>query len=114
MIASAEESVSYSFGVREGICVESSWMGSRVRSIRADRKRVSSETPAVEEEADGRAGNCLNRGGEWGQPRTWPGLRDARLKRGREVGIGGDRAPSSLVLVKLRGRKIGGAERATS
>ena len=50
------------------------------------------------------------RGGEGGQPGTWPGLRDARPKQGREIGVGGDRAPSSLVFVKLRGRKIEGAE----
>ena len=50
-------------------------------------------------------------GGEGGQPGTWPGLRDARLKRGRKIGVGGDRAPSSLVFVNLRGRKIEGAER---
>ena len=66
MIASPEERVSHSFGERKGICVESSWMRSRVRSISADRKRTSSETPAVEEEADGRAGNCPNKGGGWG------------------------------------------------
>ena len=53
-------------------------------------------------------------GGEGGQPGTWPGLRDARPKRGREIGVGGDRAPSSLVFVNLRGRKIEGAERANS
>ena len=111
MIASPEERVSHSFGVREGICVESSWMRSRVRSIRAERKRASSETPAVEEEAEGRAGNCPNKGGGGGQPGTWPGLRDARPKRGGEIGVGGDRAPSSLVFVNLRGRKIEGAER---
>ena len=52
------------------------------------------------------------RGGEGGQPGTWPGLRDAKPKRGGEIGVGGDRAPSSLVFVKLRGRKIEGAERA--
>ena len=52
------------------------------------------------------------RGGEGGQPGAWPGLRDARPKRGRKIGVGGDRAPSNLVFVKLRGRKIEGAERA--
>ena len=66
MIASPEERVSHSFGVREGICVESSWMRSRVRSIREERKRASSETPAVEDEAEGRAGNCPNTGGGGG------------------------------------------------
>ena len=66
MIASPEERVSHSFREREGICVESSWMQSRVRSIRADKNRASSETPAVEEEADGGAGNCLNKGGGGG------------------------------------------------
>ena len=50
-------------------------------------------------------------GGEGGQPETWPGLRDAKPKRGREVGVGGNRAPSNLVFIKLRGRKIEGAER---
>ena len=50
------------------------------------------------------------RGGEGGQPGTWPGLRDARPKRGGVIGVRGDRAPSSLVFVKLRGRKIEGAE----
>ena len=80
MIASPEERVSHSFGEREGICEESSWMRSRVRSISADRNRASLEKPVVEEEADGRAGNCPNKGGEGGQPGTWPGLRDARSK----------------------------------
>ena len=51
------------------------------------------------------------RGEEGGQSGTWPGLRDARPKRGRKIGVGGDRAPSSLVFVKLRGRKKEGAER---
>ena len=41
----------------------------------------------------------------------WSGLRDAKRKRGEESGVGGDRAPSDLVFVKLRGRKIKGAER---
>ena len=66
MITSPEERVSHSFGEREGICVGSSWMRSRVRSIRAVKKRASSETPAVEEEADGRAENCPNKGGGGG------------------------------------------------
>ena len=48
-------------------------------------------------------------GGEEGQPGTWPGLREAKPKRGREIGVGGDHAPSNLVFVKLRGRKIEGA-----
>ena len=52
------------------------------------------------------------RGGEGGRLATWPGLRDARPKRGREIGVGGNRAPSNLVFVKCRGRKKGGAERA--
>ena len=52
--------------------------------------------------------------GEVGQPGTWPGLRDAKPKGGREIGKGRDRAPSNLVFVKLRGRKITGAERANS
>ena len=56
-------------------------------------------------------GTARTRGGEGGQPGTWPGLRDARPKRGREIGVGGNRAPSNLVFVKLRGRKIEGAER---
>ena len=56
MIASPEERVSHSFGEREAICVELSWIRSQVRSIRADKYGASSETPAVEEEADGRAG----------------------------------------------------------
>ena len=51
------------------------------------------------------------RAGEGGQPGTWPGLRDARPKRGREINVGGNRAPSNLVFVNLRGRKIEGAER---
>ena len=42
----------------------------------------------------------------------WSGLRDAKPKRGEESGVGGDHAPSDLVFVKLRGRKIEGAERA--
>ena len=42
----------------------------------------------------------------------WSGLRDAKPKRGEESGVGGDRAPSDLVFVKLRGRKKEGAERA--
>ena len=54
------------------------------------------------------------RGGEGGQPGTWPGLRDARPKRDRKIGVGGDRAPSNLVFVKLRGRKIEGAERVST
>ena len=66
MITSPEERVLHSFGEREGIWVESSWMRSRVRSLRADRERVSSEAPTVEEEADGRAGNCPNKGGGGG------------------------------------------------
>ena len=66
IIASPEERVSHSFGEREGICVELSWMRSRVQSIRADKNRALSETPAVEEEADGGAGNCLNKGGRGG------------------------------------------------
>ena len=53
------------------------------------------------------------RGGEGGQPRIWPGLRETRPKRGRKIGVAGDRAPSSLVCIKLRGRKIEGAEHAT-
>ena len=56
-------------------------------------------------------GTARIRGGEGGQPGTWPGLRDARPKRGREIGVGENRAPSNLVFVKLRGRKIEGAER---
>ena len=52
------------------------------------------------------------RGREWGQPGTWEGLRDTRPKRDRKIGVGGNRAPSNLVFVKLRGRKIEGAERA--
>ena len=51
------------------------------------------------------------RGGEGGRPGTWPGLRDARPKLGREIGVGGDRAPSNLAFVNLRGTKIEGAER---
>ena len=51
------------------------------------------------------------RGGEGGQSGTRPGLRDARPKRGREIGVGGNRAPSNLEFVKRRGRKIEGAER---
>ena len=42
----------------------------------------------------------------------WSGLRDAKPKRGEEKGVGGDRAPSDLVFVECRGRKIEGAERA--
>ena len=53
-------------------------------------------------------------GGGVGQPGTWPGLRDARPKGGSEIGVGGNRAPSNLVFVNLRGRKIEGAERAKS
>ena len=34
------------------------------------------------------------------------------LSEGKETGVGGDRAPSDLVLVACRGRKIEGAERA--
>ena len=44
----------------------------------------------------------------------WSGLRDSKPKRGEEKGVGGDRAPSDLVLVKCRGRKIKGAEHAIS
>ena len=44
----------------------------------------------------------------------WSGLRDAKPKRGEEKGVVGDRAPSDLVFVKCRGRKIEGAERANS
>ena len=66
MIASPEERVSHSLGEREGICVESSCMPSRVRSIRADKNRSPSESPVVEEEADGRAENCPNKGGGGG------------------------------------------------
>ena len=61
----------------------------------------------------GRQGRKLpEQGGGGGQPGTWPGLRDARSERGREMRVGGNRAPSNLVFVKLRGRKIEGAERA--
>ena len=35
------------------------------------------------------------------------------LSEGKETGVGGDRVPSDLVFVECRGRKIGGAERAT-
>ena len=35
-----------------------------------------------------------------------------RPKRGREIGLGGNRASSNLVFVKLRGMIIEGAERA--
>ena len=45
-----------------------------------------------------------------GQPGTSLGLRDARPKRSKEIGVGGNRAPSNLVFVKCRGRKIEGAE----
>ena len=75
MITSPEERVSQSFGEREGICVESSCMRSRVGSIRADKNLVSSETPKVEEEADGRAGNCPNKaGGRGASQGHGPGL----------------------------------------
>ena len=57
-------------------------------------------------------GTAQTGGEEGGQPGTWPGLRDAKPKRGEEFGVGGDRAPSNLVFVKYRGRKIEGAERA--
>ena len=43
---------------------------------------------------------------------SWSGLRDGKPKREKESGVGGDRAPSDLVFVKLRGRKIEGTERA--
>ena len=46
------------------------------------------------------------------QALPWSELRDAKPKRGEESGVGGDRAPSDLVFVKCRGRKIKGAERA--
>ena len=114
MIASSQERVSHPFGEREGICVESSWMRSRVWLISTDRNRASSETPAVEEKADGKTGNCQKKGGEGAQPGTWPGLRDARPKRGEEIGVGGNRAPSDLGFVKLTGRKIEGTERGNS
>ena len=51
---------------------------------------------------------------EGNQALPWSGLRDAKPKRGEESGMGGDRAPSDLVFVKLRGTKIEGAERANS
>ena len=47
------------------------------------------------------------------QALPWLGLRDAKPKRGKESGVGGDCAPSDLVFVKCRGRKIEGTERAT-
>ena len=70
------------------------------RSQRWRRRRI-------EEQETPRTG-----GEEGGQPGTWLGLRDARPKRSQEIGVGGNRAPSSLVFVKFRGRKIEGAERA--
>ena len=48
------------------------------------------------------------------QALPWSGLRDAKPKRAEETGVGGDRAPSNLVFVKCRGRKIKGAEYANS
>ena len=76
--------------------------GHRQRHQRWKRRRkAEQETPGI-------------RGGEGGQPATWPRLRDARPKRGRKIGVGGDRAPSNLVFVNLRGRKIEGAERGNS
>ena len=59
----------------------------------------------------GRGRELLEEGGGGGQPGTWPGLRDAKPKRGRKSGLRGDRAPSDVVLCKCRGRKIEGAER---
>ena len=54
------------------------------------------------------------RGEEGGQPGTWPGLRDTWPKRGTAIGVAVNRAPTSLVFVKLRGRKNEGAEPASS
>ena len=51
---------------------------------------------------------------EGNQALPWSGVRDAKPKRGEETGVGGDHAPSDLVFVKCRGRKIKGAERANS
>ena len=48
---------------------------------------------------------------EENQALPWSGVRDAKPKRGEESGVRGDRAPSDLVFVELRGRKIEGAER---
>ena len=56
-------------------------------------------------------GTARSRGEEGGQPGTWPWLRDAKPKHSEGFGVGGDRAPSSWVFVKCRGRKIEGAER---
>ena len=66
-----------------------------------------------------RGGSCVGpRGGrqreEENQALPWSGLRDAKPKRGEESGVGGDRAPSDLVFVKCRGRKVKGAERVTT
>ena len=41
-------------------------------------------------------------------------LRDAKPKRGEELGVGGDHGPSDFVFVECRGRKIKDAERASS
>ena len=78
--------------------------------MREERNRASSERSPVEEVAEGGAENCSKRGGG-GQPGTWPGLRDVKPKRGGKSGLGGDRAPSDVVLCKCRGRKIEGVER---
>ena len=48
---------------------------------------------------------------EENQALPWSGLRDAKPKRREESGVGGDRAPSDLVFVECRGRKIEGAKR---
>ena len=45
---------------------------------------------------------------EGNQALPWSGLRDAKPTRGEESGVGGDRAPSDLEFVELRGRKIEG------
>ena len=50
--------------------------------------------------------------GEGNKALPWSGIRDAKPKRGEETAVGGDRAPSDLVFVTSRGRKIRGGERA--
>ena len=74
----------------------------RQRSQQWKRRRMEEQETARTEGAEG------------GHHGTWPGLRDARPKRSPEIGVEGNRAPSSLVFVKFRGRKIEGAERASS
>ena len=78
--------------------------------------KVAGEEASTRVDVGFRGGNCVGPiGGTKGRRETrcchgrGSGIRS--LSEGEESGVGGDRAPSDLVFVKLRGREIEGAER---